>query len=367
MSLRLQGVSKFVGDAMHLDDIDLDLEPGRPYVLLGPTTAGKTSLMRIMAGLDRPTEGKVFAMGADVTGVDVRRRDVAMVYQQFINYPAFTVYDNIAAPLRMRGLDPGEIDDAVRRTAAMVHIAPLLDRLPGELSGGQQQRCAIARALVKESGLLLLDEPLVNLDYKLREELRAELQELFTRRDSVVVYATTEPLEALIMGGEVIVMHEGRVLQVGSAAAVHQKPGSYRVAHVFADPPMNTIDVAVRDGEARGDGGFSLPLTGHLADLPQGRIKLGVRANHLSIDPRPGATVEIDGVVELSEISGSETFVHVAHNRTSWVVQETGVKSRAIGDEVRIHLDPSKLYAFGQTGALEAAPDAPPAVRAGTA
>src|SRR6185436_6373661 len=168
------------------------LPRGSFNVLLGRTRAGKTSLLRLLAGLDRPTAGAIRSDGADVTHVDVRRRNVAMVYQQFVNYPSLTVYENIASPLRLReGLGRDAIDRRVRETAAALRLDDLLNRLPGELSGGQQQRTAMARALAKDADLLLLDEPLANLDYKLREELRVEIRRLFRGRDAVVVYATT--------------------------------------------------------------------------------------------------------------------------------------------------------------------------------
>jgi glycerol transport system ATP-binding protein len=182
----LQNVDKLVGRDIHLKDVNLEFEPGSRNVLLGHTLAGKTSLLRIMAGIDRPTHGKILIDGQDVTGVSVRKRSVAMVYQQFINYPSLTVYKNIASPLKVSGVRKAEIDRRVLETAEMLHIEDLLDRLPAELSGGQQQRIAIARALVKDAQLLLLDEPLVNLDYKLREELRSELQEIFQRREGRV-------------------------------------------------------------------------------------------------------------------------------------------------------------------------------------
>ncbi|MGB8332864.1 MAG: ABC transporter ATP-binding protein, partial [Desulfobacterales bacterium] len=178
MGLSLEKIDKIVGYETHLKDIDLELAPGSRNVILGRTLAGKTSLLRIMAGLDRPTRGRVLVNGQDVTGTSVRKRNVAMVYQQFINYPSLNVYKNIASPLKLAGMDKNEIDRRVHDTAAMLRIEHLLDRLPAELSGGQQQRIAIARSLVKNADLLLLDEPLVNLDYKLREELREELQDI---------------------------------------------------------------------------------------------------------------------------------------------------------------------------------------------
>ncbi len=357
-SMVLKAVSRLVGEELHLDDVALTLESGQLYVLLGQTAAGKTSLLRLMAGLDRPTEGRILLGGVDITAKGVRQRNVAMVYQQFVNYPSFSVYDNIASPLRLKGLRRAEVDKRVRETAELLHIEKLLDRLPAELSGGQQQRCAIARALVKEADLLLLDEPLVNLDYKLREELRTELRALFARRDAIVVYATTEPMEALVMGGNVVVMAEGRVLQSGPTLEVYHRPGSVRVATTFSDPAMNMIDVTVRDGQARTTSGFAMPLVGGLARLAPGRYRFGIRASHLYLRPRGEGDVAIEALVDLAEISGSETFVHLRHNNLDWVLQEEGVHPLQRGAAVTFYLDPAKLYAFGDTGALEFAPAA---------
>ena len=185
-------------------------------MLLGPTLAGKTSLMRLMAGLDRPSAGRVLVDGVDVTGMSVRKRSVAMVYQQFINYPTLTVYDNIASPLRLQGDAQGRDRPPGARHRARCCTSTICSTgCRPSCPAASSSALAIARALVKDAALLLLDEPLVNLDYKLREELRAELRDLFARQQTTVVYATTEPLEALIMGGEVIVMDEGRVLQTG--------------------------------------------------------------------------------------------------------------------------------------------------------
>ena len=181
MELRLEGIEQRVGAQIWLHRLDLRLEPRAVTVLLGATQAGKTTLMRVMAGLDKPSAGRVLADGTDVTGMPVRQRNVAMVYQQFINYPSMTVADNIASPLRLRR--EGGIDARVQQLAAKLHIEAFLERLPSELSGGQQQRVALARALAKRAPLMLLDEPLVNLDYKLREELREELSALFASGD----------------------------------------------------------------------------------------------------------------------------------------------------------------------------------------
>ena len=175
MALEFKAVSRQVEGRTHIQPTTLTLEKGTMNVLLGPTLSGKTSLMRLMAGLDVPSTGHIRWNGRDVTGMRVQDRRVAMVYQQFINYPAMSVYDNIASPMRLMGISAAEVDRAVRSTAEMLKLTPMLQRKPLELSGGQQQRCALARALVKGAGLVLLDEPLANLDYKLREELRAEI------------------------------------------------------------------------------------------------------------------------------------------------------------------------------------------------
>src|ERR1700675_1267661 len=195
MSVALENATRLVGAVPYIRDVSLTLERGTLSVLLGPTLSGKTSLMRLLAGLDAPSQGRVLVDGKDVTGIDVRQRSVAMVYQQFINYPSFTVFENIASPLRVQGRPREEIDRRVREAAKLLRLEAYLDRLPLALSGGQQQRTAIARALVKGADLVLLDEPLANLDYKLREELRTELPRFFGGKGTIFVYATTEPSE----------------------------------------------------------------------------------------------------------------------------------------------------------------------------
>ena len=356
MSLVLEKIGKTAGSEVHLEDVSLELAPGSLNVLLGPTLAGKTSLMRIMAGLDRPSSGRLLLDGREVTGLPVRRRNVAMVYQQFINYPSFTVFDNIASPLRRAGLGRSEVERRVHEAAEALQITPLLKRLPSELSGGQQQRTALARALVKEAELLLLDEPLVNLDYKLREELRDELQGIFRRGRSIVVYATTEPQEALILGGNTAVLDLGRLLQWGPTIEVYQVPRTERVGQVFSDPPMNMIKGRVAEREAALGSALKVPLSGHLSGLADGSYRFGVRANHLGVARRSAEEIEFSARVELSEISGSETFIHAAHGAASWVVQEEGVHTLALGEEIKVFVDPRRLFVFDGKGGLVAAP-----------
>ncbi|MBK6850160.1 MAG: ABC transporter ATP-binding protein [Burkholderiales bacterium] len=351
MKLALEGISKKVGPADWLYAMDLQPQAGAVTVLLGATQAGKTTLMRLMAGLDLPTQGRVKVDGIDVTGVPVRERNVAMVYQQFINYPSFTVYDNIASPLKLRR--EAHIEQRVREIAKKLHIEIFLDRLPAELSGGQQQRVALARALAKAAPLMLLDEPLVNLDYKLREELREELSQLFASGDSTVVYATTEPAEALLLGGYTAVMDAGELLQYGPTADVFHAPASIRVARAFSDPPMNLLAGEVAAGGARLTGGPLLALA--LPDHATRALTLGIRASALRVRSRPG-DVALSGVVELAEISGSDTFVHVKTLVGEVVAQLTGVHDFQLGAAVTLHVDPAQVYAFDAAGKLLTAP-----------
>jgi glycerol transport system ATP-binding protein len=356
MQLSLDNVGKTVGPSAHLYPQSLTLVPGAVTVLLGATQAGKTSLMRLMAGLDVPTTGRVRVDGVDVTGVPVRERNVAMVYQQFINYPSLTVADNIASPLKLRGLPGDEIQRQVRALAARLHIDIFLDRLPAELSGGQQQRVALARALAKNAPLMLLDEPLVNLDYKLREELRDELSQLFAAGDSTVVYATTEPGEALLLGGYTAVMDAGQLLQYGPTAEVFHRPRSLRVARAFSDPPMNLLAAEVANGGVQLQGGPMLAT-----ELPASATRsltVGLRASALRTLPRPG-DVPLPGQVELAEISGSDTFVHVHTGVGELVAQLPGVHDFALGSAIQLHLNPAQVYVFDQAGDLLRAPARP--------
>jgi glycerol transport system ATP-binding protein len=365
MQLALEQISQKVGAVQHLYPLDLALRPGVVTVLLGATQAGKTSLMRLMAGLDKPTHGRITVDGADVTGVSVRGRNVAMVYQQFINYPSLSVAENIASPLKLRGgLDRAAIAQRVRALAERLHIDPFLERLPAELSGGQQQRVALARALAKNAPLMLLDEPLVNLDYKLREELREELTQLFAAGDSTVVYATTEPGEALLLGGWTAVMDAGELLQYGPTAELFHKPKSLRVARAFSDPPMNLlaaepamlgVDLRAANG-ARPDGPpVHVPLPTAVGGLLTGRLTIGVRAAALRVQERPG-DVALPGSVELAEISGSDTFVHAATKVGEVVAQLPGVHELDLGAPITFHLSPEQVYVFGADDGLLLAP-----------
>lgn len=356
MSISIENINLTVDEEVYLKDINLNFEPGSTNIFLGRTLAGKTSLLRIMAGLDRPDTGKIVVNGEDVTGMSVRKRNVSMVYQQFINYPSFTIYNNIASALKLSGMEKNKIDKRVREVAEMLHLDTMLDRIPTELSGGQQQRCAIARALVKDSTLLLLDEPLVNLDYKLREELQVDLQDIFKQRDAVVVYTTTEPGEALKLGGHITVLDQGRAIQNGVTSEVYHKPATIKVAEVFSDPPINLLDGDVDNGTLRLGKNVNIPLDGHLKSLPSGNFIVGIRSNHLFLNPQGSNDVQLESTVELAEINGSETFIHLEFEANKLVVQEVGVHSQKIGSKIMTFLDPANLFVFSEQGSLILSP-----------
>ena len=351
MELMLERIEQRAGVTPHLYPLDLALVPNAITVLLGATQAGKTTLMRVMAGLDKPHAGRVLVDGVDVTGKSVRERNVAMVYQQFINYTSMTVADNIASPLKLR--KESGIDARVLELAKKLHIEPFLKRLPAELSGGQQQRVALARALAKNAPLMLFDEPLVNLDYKLREELRDELAALFAAGQSTVVYATTEPTEALLLGGHTAVMDAGELLQYGPTAEVFHRPKSIRVARAFSDPPMNLVDGHAAPRGVALPGGVEMAFA--LPAAASGALTVGVRAGALSVRERPG-DLALNGAVELAEISGSDTFVHARTAIGELVAQLTGVHVFALGSPITLYLDPRRVYVFGADGNLLVAP-----------
>jgi glycerol transport system ATP-binding protein len=356
MSVTLDHVTRTVDGIPAIRDVSLTLERGTLSVLLGPTLSGKTSIMRLLAGLDKPTTGRVLVDGKDVTGIDVRQRSVAMVYQQFINYPSLSVYENIASPLRVQGRPREEIDRRVQEAAKLLQLEPYLNRMPLQLSGGQQQRTAIARALVKGADLVLLDEPLANLDYKLREELRAELPRIFEASGAIFVYATTEPSEALLLGGRTICMWEGEVLQTGDTSKVYRHPDTLRVAQVFSDPPLNIVGIEKKNGQVAYAGGVQAPATGLYAKLGEGAYRVGFRAHQLEVATGIAGRHDFSATVTVTEITGSESFVHLNRGASNWVAVLQGVHEYEPGEMLHAALDPDNLFVFDAAGRLVAAP-----------
>ncbi|MDJ0613600.1 MAG: ABC transporter ATP-binding protein [Rhizobiaceae bacterium] len=354
--LELKNISKKVGNSLHINDVSMILEKGTVNVLLGPTLSGKTSLMRLMAGLDRPTSGEILMNGENVVGKPVQKRNVAMVYQQFINYPAMTVYENIASPMRVMGLDQQNVDRRVKQAAELMKLSPYLDRTPLNLSGGQQQRTALARALVKDAELVLLDEPLANLDYKLREELRIELPKIFAETGAIFVYATTEPQEALLLGGKTATLHEGRVTQFDQTIEVYNSPSDLLTAQTFSDPPMNILPVE-KAGNKFSFNASSVDVPKSVSGLPDGQYQLGVRPHHMLLEKPNGKSMKLDCRVSTTEITGSESFIHLNNADAYMVALVHGVHRVDVDDNIPAYLDQKNLFVFDQNENLVLAPD----------
>lgn len=347
MTLALKNVEKRVGAEVHIYDANLELATTGFNVLLGATGAGKTTLIKLMAGLERPSAGEIWLNGEDITALSPQARNVSLVHQFFINYPNLTVYENIASPLRVAGVARKEIERRVGEIAELTKLTPMLKRHPSELSGGQQQRTALARALVKDSKLVLLDEPLANLDYKLREELRDELPRLLAGRGTLVVYATSEPTEALLLGGHTATLHEGRITAFGETAAIYRTPGDLMTASVFSDPPINVADVKKQDGEIVMGEIARWPAKGAIADAADGTYKVGVRPHFVTPAKEGAYAVSLQGQVQITEISGSESVAHFQLGERSWVSQSHGVHPFQVGERHEFFLNVDQCLYFG--------------------
>ena len=350
MSLELKNVEKKIGLNTHIYSTDLKLEKNTINILLGPTLSGKTTLMQIMAGLDKPSTGEIWFNDKNVTGMKVQKRNVSMVYQQFINYPNFTVYENIASPLKITGVSSDEIKQRVGKVAELLKLSGMLNKKPNELSGGQQQRTALARALVKDSDLILLDEPLANLDFKLREELREELPKLFEDRDCIVVYATTEPSEALLLGGNTATLLEGKVIQYGKTLDVYNKPNSLVSAQVFSDPPMNITKIK-KSGENCSFLDNSVNWKTRI-NIKDGEYKVGIRPHNITTYKDGNNSLEIKGKVLISELSGSESLIHFTRGNLNWVSLSNGVFQKNVGEEMNLYMNADEFIYFDENERL---------------
>jgi len=353
VSLLMKNFDIRIDGVPHLDDVSFEFNSGKLYTVLGRTLSGKTTLLRTIAGLQTPEKGKLTLHGKDFMGLPVWKRGVAMVYQQFINYPHLNVLANVTFPLKRAHVPKNEAKKRAREVLAKVGLSQLEKRRPRTLSGGQQQRVALARALVKRSPILLLDEPLVNLDYKLREQLREEFLNIFQgQNDVIVIYTTTEPEEAIQLGHELIVMHEGAIIQQGAPLEVFNSPSTIRCAEIINDPPMNILEGSINGGDLSLRGKVTFPVPDHLKGLSDGPYLFGLQAADLTIGG------DITGKVELSEISGSQTILHMRGGIGSFIVYEAGVHHHPIGSSVEIGIDKNRIYAFSVDGELMCPPTA---------
>lgn len=348
--IELQEATKLVGRIAHIKPTTLRLEAGHFNVLLGATGSGKTSLIKLMAGLDPLAGGKVLMDGQDVSRVSTQKRNISLVHQFFVNYPHMTVFENIASPLRVAGMSRSEIQGRVEQAADLLQLRPMLNRRPNELSGGQQQRTALARAIAKESRAVFLDEPLANLDYKLREELREQLPELLAGRGSVVVYATSEPEEALLLGGFTALMSDGQVTQFGQTAEIYRNPENLKAAQVFSDPPINAAAVTKSGNEARLTEEIRWQLSGRAASLPDGAYTIAVRPHRVTPKRTTEHDVELRGSVLVTELSGSDSSAHFRLGEDSWVSLAAGVHPYQVGEDHVFFMDPAHCRYFSIDG-----------------
>ena len=351
MSLELKSVEKKVGQDTHIYRTDLSFKKNSINILLGSTLAGKTTLMQIMAGLDKPTSGEIWFNNKNVTGMAVQKRNVSMVYQQFINYPNFTVFDNIASPLKITGASSDQIKKKVGEVSELLKLSAMLDKKPNELSGGQQQRTALARALIKDSGLILLDEPLANLDFKLREELREELPKLFENRECIVVYATTEPSDALLMGGNTATLMEGKIIQYGKTIDVYNRPANLISARVFSDPPINISSIK-KIGDTFSLINDSVKWKSSSVKIKDGNYKVGIRPHNITTYKEGRNSVEIKGKVLISELSGSESLIHFRNSNFDWVSLSNGTHQMNVGQEAKLYMNVDEFMYFDENNRL---------------
>ncbi len=364
----LQGISKHFGDTRVLAEVDLEIADGEFLTLVGPSGCGKSTLLRIIAGLETQSAGTIALDHQPMDRVRPSERNLAMVFQSYALYPHLSVFDNIAVPLRMRDLSAWQrmpiigpwlpatrvrqlnIEKRVKEVADTLGLRELLDRKPGQLSGGQRQRVAVGRAIIRNPVAFLFDEPLSNLDAKLRVHMRAEISQLHRQLQSTFIYVTHDQAEAMTMSDRIAIMMDGKLVQVGSPAEVYHDPMDARVAAFIGSPRINLLP-AERDGAGRLLV-LNRPTGVFLPDTPDPPTRLGIRPEALSISRQPAAPIQ--GAVHLLENLGAEVFLHlsVPGNESGVVVRlsphEAG--SLRVGDDVGVTFDPRDALLFDDSG-----------------
>lgn len=346
-ALRLSSVSKYYGRVRALDDLSFSVVEGRFFVLFGPSSVGKTTTLRMIAGLVPPDKGSVEIFGKDMAGHSIAGRGVSMVFQSFALYPHLTVAENLAYPLREEQVATGEIAKRVEETAAMLKLSHRLQRKPNTLSGGEQQRVALGRSLIRRPKILLLDEPLTNLDAKLRHDMRAELKRLHRQFGMTIVYATPDELEALSMGEEIAVMRDGSVVQRGTPDELYDNPVDTYVAGKIGSPHMNMLSgVISKDGKSLDTALGLLPIARKIAGASGQKALIGIRPNDVSLAGKSKAAIK--SRVHMLEPLGDVTVVSVDANGEllRMVLPESQATGMKPGDAASISVDTNKIHIF---------------------
>jgi len=352
VGIRLAGLSKQFGDVQAVHPLDLEVEQGELLVLLGPSGCGKSTVLRMIAGIEEPTEGSVWIGDRRVDDTEPAHRDVAMVFQSYALYPHMTVRENLSFGLRMRKTERAEVDRKVSWAAEMLRLDELLDRRPGQLSGGQQQRVALGRAMVREPSAFLFDEPLSNLDARLRAEMRDEIAQLHRRLGATMVFVTHDQVEAMSLGQRIAVLKEGELQQCATPMDVYREPANLFVARFVGSPAINTVDGILGD-----DGGGSLFLADELTiagselhepdehgGLP---AVLGIRPEALSVTARDDPAAHFTTEVRRSEALGSEVLVHVdGPSGEPWVIRAGPEVTARTGDRIGVLIDAAQAHLF---------------------
>jgi multiple sugar transport system ATP-binding protein len=345
--LTLQNITKQFGLIKALNNISFEVKDQEFFVLLGPTGAGKTTTLRVVCGLEKPETGHVLFNDEIVDGYSPSERDVAIVFQQYSLYPTLTVYDNMAFPLKAPGRKNSkeEIKTKIEETAEKLRISHLLHRKTAQLSGGEMQRVAIGRAIVRRPQIFLMDEPLSNLDAKLRESLRAELQHLQKIEGVTTLYVTHDQIEALTMADRIGVINEGKLIQVGTPEDIYDRPASTFVATLVGSPRINLLDTVNQDRKVKIVGTDFVMKVPENLDLPES-FELGIRPENVILSPEG----EFSGKVKLLEPLGVETIVHISNGEKEITSLITGLIKLDIGEDIRFNIDRNRLHYFTSEG-----------------
>ena len=349
-SVAFKDVEKAFGSTKVIHGISFDIRDGEFMVLVGPSGCGKSTLLRMLAGLEEISAGTIAIDGRTVNDVDSKDRDIAMVFQSYALYPHMSVRDNMGFSLRLRKADRGEIESRVARAAKILNLDPYLERYPRELSGGQRQRVAMGRAIVRDPKVFLFDEPLSNLDAKLRVQMRSEIKALHQRLKTTIVYVTHDQIEAMTMADRIVVMHDGVIEQIGTPLELYDRPDNLFVAQFIGSPAMNVVQGTLRrvNGAAHVEtaDGVRWPL-GAGAGTDGQAVAYGVRPDHLELagDPARG----VPGEIVVVEPTGSETELVVRVGDAQLVVEAHGRTTLQPGDKVTFAVDPANVHLFDQS------------------